>query len=171
VGHRLRRQLAAHLEFDGLFVKQTYADAAVDGSRLARRRLVMGPSPRSSVHDVTPRYRSTTILPHRRTRGFPLPVDLAIPVRRSWCSTRTDRRLWAAFELNTDIHVIWSVSPDHWSWNTTGVLENRVDSDDIATVVPRGNSIGVLWSDQSSDAGQFGFRTAMPMRPRSAAAC
>lgn len=154
-------------KFDGgLFVKQTYPDAAVD-SRATSRADVLWDGTNLYVlswHDVTPRFSKysydSSTQTYARLPGFP--VDLAIPGTEVMVFDQDSTgRLWAAFELAGDIRVIWSVSPDHLSWNTTGIaLENHVDSDDIATVVAfGGNSIGVLWSDQSADAPwQFGFR-------------
>ena len=154
-------------KFDGgLFVKQTYPDAAVDGRATSRADVLWDGTHLYVLawHDVTPRfskysYDSSTQI-YTRLPGFP--VDLPVPGTEVMVFDKDSTgRLWAAFELNNDIRVIWSVSPDHLSWNTTGInVESHVDSDDIATVVAfGGNSIGVLWSDQSADASwQFGFR-------------
>jgi hypothetical protein len=65
-------------------------------------------------------------------------------------------RLWVAFDTTTEIRVIHSASP-YTSWAAPVVLANNVNTDDIAaiTALPNG-TIGVLWSNQTTD--RFGFR-------------
>jgi hypothetical protein len=53
--------------------------------------------------------------------------------------------------------VLWTTTPDHKTWNTTGfVIFEPVDGDDIAAVVAFANRIGVMWSNQLSQ--NFSFR-------------
>ena len=74
-------------------------------------------------------------------------------------------KLWAAYTGSGaggdgNMHVIWSTSPDHITWNTTGlILEaglSLIKTEGSAIVRFGGNKIGVAWSNQMT--GQLGFR-------------
>ena len=64
--------------------------------------------------------------------------------------------MWVAYDTTNDIAVQYSDSP-YSSWNGPILLKQGVTSDDISvvTALPDG-TVGVLWSDQSTD--RFGFR-------------
>jgi hypothetical protein len=151
---------------NGTLVRELTGDALVD-SRTSSRCDVLWDGTHLYVlvfHTTLPRlvkysYDSPTQTYHRLP-GFP--IDLPFPGLECMVLDKDSTgRLWIAFEMDHVIRAIWSTSPDHLSWDFTGtVLETNVGSDDIATVVAfGGDKIGVLWSDQSSDAPwQFGFR-------------
>ena len=67
-------------------------------------------------------------------------------------------KLWIAYEAGGDINVVWSISDDHLSWNTSGaVIGTGVTADDLSSCVAFENKIGVFWSDQDADAYFFRF--------------
>jgi hypothetical protein len=154
-------------KFDGgVFVREMYPDAAVDSRATARADVLWDGTYLYVLmwHDALPRFSKfsydAATQTYHRLPGFP--VDLPIPGTEVMVMDKDSTgRLWASFELHNDIHVIWTTTPDHLSWNTTGtIIETQVGSDDISTTVAfGGHSIGVLWSDQGSDASwRFGFR-------------
>lgn len=151
---------------DAGFVKQTYADAAVDTRAGSRADVLWDGTylyvlmwhaslPKFSKYDYDPATQNYHCLP-----GFP--VDLPIAGLECMVMDKDSTgRLWVSFEMSGSVHVIWTTSADHLSWDLTGtIIETQVGADDItSTVAFGGNKIGVLWSDQGSDASwRFGFR-------------
>jgi hypothetical protein len=69
-------------------------------------------------------------------------------------------RLWAVYPAGRDVHVIWSTSADHRTWDTTGlILASGIDelTNEAVTITHfDGNKIGVVWSNQA--LGEIGFR-------------
>jgi hypothetical protein len=151
---------------NGALVKQTFADAIVDARTTSRCDVLWDGTYLHvlSFHTTLPRFSTydydAATQSYRRLPGFP--VDL--PVAGVECMVfdkDSTGRLWAVFENNHAINVIWTTTPDHRTWDMSGVvIETDVGSDDIATVVAfGGDKIGVLWSDQGADASwRFGFR-------------
>jgi hypothetical protein len=92
--------------------------------------------------------------------GFPVDLPLAGLAMNIALHQDSTGKLWAVYPSGTNIHVIWSTSPDHTVWNTTGlVLESGVTdiTPEAATIAPFGlDKIGVVWSNQA--LGEIGFR-------------
>jgi hypothetical protein len=68
-------------------------------------------------------------------------------------------RLWAVYPSGRDVHVIWSTSVDHRTWDTTGlILATGIDelTNEAATLAHFDGKIGVVWSNQA--LGEVGFR-------------
>jgi hypothetical protein len=116
---------------------------------------------------LVPEYQAatgTTVLTptYVRLRGFPL--DLRLAGFASAIALHQDSlgKLWATYTSGRDVHVIWSTSPDHRTWDTTGVtLASDIDvaTDEAATLAHfDGDKIGVVWSNQALGEIGFGFR-------------
>jgi hypothetical protein len=158
---------------NGQFTKQTYADALVDARASARADVLWDGTNLHVLmwHEVLPRYvkysYDAVTQQYRKLPGFPL--DLAITDTECMVLDRDSTgRLWASFEKDHLIQVIWTTTPDHLAWDLTGtVLGTEVSSDDItSTVAFGGDRIGVFWSDQSADAAwEFGFRVHRDVDP------
>jgi len=148
------------------FVQQTYPDAAVDARAGARCDVLWDGTSLYVLawHATLPKFSKydydAATQTYRRLPGFP--VDLPIPGLECMVLDKDSTgRLWVSFEMNQEVHVIWTTSADHLAWDLTGtVIETQIGADDItSTVAFGGNKIGVLWSDQGSDATwRFGFR-------------
>ena len=95
-------------------------------------------------------------------KGFP--VDLPLPSLVTDIAFAQDStgKLWATYTDSSDgsLHVIWSTSKDHTSWDTTGAMlasNLATDTEEAATLVHFGKSkIGVVWDNQVE--GEIGFR-------------
>ena len=154
----------------GTFAKQTYADAAVDDRSSARADVVWDGTYLYVLmwHPTTPRFSKyaydSATQTYTRLPGFPLAIPIANTEVMVMDRDSTGR-LWIAFENNHEVHAIWSTTPDHLTWNTTGVvIESNIGGDDIATVVAfGGNQIGVFWSDQAN--WHYGFRARRDADP------
>jgi hypothetical protein len=92
--------------------------------------------------------------------GFPVGLPLAGLATSIALQQDSTGQLWATYTSDRDVHVIWSTSPDHTLWDTTGViLASDVDdaTPEAATITPFGlDKIGVVWSNQA--LGEIGFR-------------
>jgi hypothetical protein len=151
---------------NGTFVKQTYADAAVDARATSRADVLWDGTSLFVLmwHDALPKFSKysydSSTQTYQRLPGFP--VDIAIPGAECMVIDKDSTgRVWASFELNLQVHVIWTTTPDHLTWNTAGtVIATSLESDDItATVAFGGDKLGVFWSDQGHEAAwEFGFR-------------
>ena len=90
--------------------------------------------------------------------GFP--VNLPSPGGSETMVLEQDStgRLWTTVVTNGNVHVYYSTSADHRTWNSTAVvLQTGINADDISSIVAfGGNKVGVFWSDQNRD--EFGFR-------------
>jgi hypothetical protein len=94
--------------------------------------------------------------------GFP--VDLPLPSLVTDIAFDQDStgKLWATYTDPSDgtVHVIWSTSKDHTSWDTTGTIlasNLATDTEEAATIVRFGkDKIGVVWDNQVE--GEIGFR-------------
>jgi len=108
-------------------------------------------------------------------REFPIDLPLAGDVFDVAFDQDSTGKLWATYTaIHTDplndsmdgsVHVIWSTSKDHRSWNTDGTILASglaVDTEEAATIVrfkavqQDRRAIGVVWSNQA--AGEIGFR-------------
>jgi len=147
----------------GTFVKQTYADASVD-SRSSSRADVLWDGTWLYVlmwHSSTPRFHKYTydvdLQQWQQLPGFPVDIPIADTEVMVFDKDSTGR-LWISYELAHEVRAIWTTTPDHLTWNTTGtVLAANVNADDISTTIAfDGDKIGVFWSDQTS--WRFGFR-------------
>jgi len=158
---------------NGAFTKQTYPDAVADARASARADILWDGTHLHVLmwHGVLPRYvkysYDSVTQQYHKLAGFPL--DL--PIGETECMV-LDRdstgRLWASFEKDLQIHVLWTTTPDHLTWDLTGtVIATNISDDDItSTVAFGGDRIGVLWSDQSIDAPwEFGFRVHRDIDP------
>ncbi|MFQ5600042.1 MAG: hypothetical protein ACE5G2_05760, partial [Candidatus Krumholzibacteriia bacterium] len=89
--------------------------------------------------------------------GFPISLSIASGSETIVLDQDSTGRLWAAYEGGGKVYVAYSISSDHRSWETPGVvLRSGLDADDIASVVRfGGDKVGVFWSDQSR--WEFGF--------------
>ena len=116
---------------------------------------------------------STLTKTHTLLPGFPVSLPLTGVGTSSsgklYGTLALDRdstgKLWATYPGSGNggdgnMRVIWSTSPDHITWNTTGfVLEaglSLIKTEGSAIIRFGGNKIGVAWSNQMT--GQLGFR-------------
>jgi hypothetical protein len=94
--------------------------------------------------------------------GFPIDLPLPSLVTDIAFDQDSTGKLWATYTDPSDgtVHVIWSTSKDHTSWDTTGTIlasNLATDTEEAATIVPFGKGkIGVVWDNQA--AGEIGFR-------------
>jgi hypothetical protein len=107
--------------------------------------------------------------------GFPIDLPLAGDVFDIAFDQDSTGKLWATYTaIHTDplsgsmdgsVHVIWSTSHDHRTWNTDGMILASglaIDTEEAATIVrfkaaqQYHRAIGVVWSNQA--AGEIGFR-------------
>jgi len=98
--------------------------------------------------------------------GFPVDLPLsgattvgvvnAVPIHQD-----STGKLWAAYAADTNVHVIWSTSADHRTWDTTGfVLASDVSNlttEAAAIAAFGGNKIGVVWGNQNLAEWAFKF--------------
>jgi hypothetical protein len=95
--------------------------------------------------------------------GFP--VDLRLAGLAEDIALQQDSRgkLWATYTSGRNVHVIWSTSLDHRTWDTNGmILASDIDetTSEASTIVHfSGNKIGVVWGSQVRDEIAFRFRT------------
>jgi PKD repeat protein len=103
------------------------------------------------------------------TPGFPVTLPLAgLPIS-AVIAKDSNQKLWVAYAGgetgaggDSSVHVIWSTSPDHLTWDTTGlVLETGTASaaTEVATIVAFNDGapkIGVFWSNQT--LGEYAFK-------------
>lgn len=85
-------------------------------------------------------------------------VDLPFPgsVETATIDVDSTGRMWTAYENSHDIRVHYSDAP-YSTWSAPIVLAEDVDNDDIAAVKALPNdTVGVLWSNQTTQ--RFGFR-------------
>jgi hypothetical protein len=92
--------------------------------------------------------------------GFPVNLTLAGLANAIALAQDSTGKLWATYTSGPDVHVIWSTSADHLTWNTTGaVLANNISTltTEAATLTHfGGNKIGVAWGNQAS--AEYAFR-------------
>ena len=95
--------------------------------------------------------------------GFPIDLPLSSNLVTDIAFDQDSTgKLWATYTDSSDgtLHVIWSTSPDHKTWNTTGTILASglaTDTEEAATLVRFGKGkIGVVWSNQAE--GEIGFR-------------
>jgi hypothetical protein len=93
-------------------------------------------------------------------RGFPVDLPLAGSATGVALHQDSEGKLWAAYLSGHDVHVIWSESPDHRSWNTTGIVlasrEAAFTTEAALIMHVDGDRIGVVWPDQG--LGKFVVR-------------
>jgi hypothetical protein len=92
--------------------------------------------------------------------GFPVDLPLAglaaaVPLHQD-----STGKLWATYTSGTNVYVIWSTSPDHLTWNTTGfILAPDIDgttTEAAAIMHFGGDKIGVVWGNQA--LAEYAFR-------------
>jgi hypothetical protein len=92
--------------------------------------------------------------------GFPVDLPLAGLASAIAFHQDTTGKLWATYTSGRNVHVIWSTSLDHTTWNASGILLAADVADvttEASTLVPfGGNKIGVVWSNQA--LGEIAFR-------------
>jgi len=97
-------------------------------------------------------------------QGFPITLPLLGGAASVSIDQDSTGKLWATYagsglEGDGNVRVIWSTSPDHLSWNTTGfILASGVSTvtTEAAAIVRFGNRVGVAWSNQN--AAEIAFR-------------
>ena len=107
--------------------------------------------------------------PYTLAAGFPVSLPLAGLAVSAVVAKDSTGKLWVTYAGaetgaggDSSIHVIWSTSPDHLTWDTTGsVIEaaTATNQTDVASIVAFNDGspkIGVVWSNQR--LGEYAFR-------------
>ncbi|HKZ79240.1 MAG TPA: IPT/TIG domain-containing protein [Pyrinomonadaceae bacterium] len=102
------------------------------------------------------------------TSGFPVTIPLTGLASALTFAQDSTGKLWATYTGTNNsagigdgkVHVIWTTSPDHLTWDTTGVvLESGLSVllTETSAITPfGGNKIGVTWTNQVTN--EIGFR-------------
>jgi hypothetical protein len=155
--HRLAPDHSWQLAGDEVDTRTSTGDALADGDKLyviSRRGGTAGTRlTRFTYSPATRRYARDT--------GYPVLLTRA-PLETATIAKDSTGRLWAAWEAPDSAAVprIWvthSTTSDN-TWAAPFVVpaaDTAVTSDDIAAVVALDGKIGVMWSDQASDAFRF----------------
>jgi hypothetical protein len=89
---------------------------------------------------------------YRLAPGFPVDLRLAGPATAVALHQGSGGKLWAAYLSGHDVHVMWSASPDHRTWNTSGIILGSRDAAFTAEAAMMmrfdGDTIAVAWPDQ-----------------------
>jgi hypothetical protein len=97
---------------------------------------------------------------HDLVPGFPVDLPLAGLATAAALHQDSEGKLWATYLSGHDVHVMWSTSPDHRTWNTNGmVLGSRVAAftTEAALIMHvDDDAIGVVWPDEG--LGKFRLR-------------
>ena len=93
--------------------------------------------------------------------GFPVDLPLAGLAEAIALHRDSTGKVWATYTSGRNVHVIWSTSSDHRTWNTTGtILAPDIDdtTSEAATIVHfGGDRIGVVWGNQARREIAFRF--------------
>lgn len=93
---------------------------------------------------------------YSRDSGFPVRVATggteSVTVARD-----TNGRLWVAYTQASKVYMSYSTTSET-TWSTPRLVpspDTEVSSDDLSAVIAFGGKIGIMWSDQTSDAFRF----------------
>ncbi len=93
--------------------------------------------------------------------GFPVDLPLAGLANAIALHQDSTGKLWATYTSRRNVHVIWSTSVDHKTWDTTGMIlaSNIADfTTEAATIMHfGGDKIGVVWGNQALREIAFRF--------------
>lgn len=101
--------------------------------------------------------------------GFPVTIPLTGLASALTFTQDSTGKLWATYTGTNNsagvgdgkVHVIWTTSPDHLTWDTTGVVLDTglsVLLTEISAITPfGGNKIGVTWTNQVTNEIAFRF--------------
>lgn len=114
----------------------------------------------SFVTVVDPLAGLTLVPTYLPVPGFPVDLPLAGLANAIALHQDSSGKLWATYTSGREVHVIWSTSLDHTTWNTSGMILAPDVADfttEAATIMHfEGNKIGVVWGNH--DMNEIAFR-------------